>query len=170
MLQLLLVRCKCLLNPVLSIHGFNASQSYPIHKTQLIIFMYNYHTVLSYSVSIHTSKASLISQNSCLSIQKKEVPIILVPDMFLHIHGARCFSKKFREFPNFVSNNCIYGPGLSNRKVSVPHPCIYGAKLLRNYTLDIPTLLAITFMENKFSTEKIKLIFWPTAISSHFCS
>ena len=25
-------------------------------------------------------------------------------------------------------------------------------------------------MENKFSTEKIKLIFWQTAISSHFCS
>lgn len=140
MLQLLLVRCKRLLNPVLSIHEFNASQSHQIHKMKLIIFMYNYHTVLSYSVSIHTSKASLISQNSCLSIWKKEVPIILVPDMFLHIHGANCFSKKCRKFPNFISSNYICGPGLSNRKVSVPCLGIYGAKLLRNYTLDIPTL------------------------------
>jgi len=76
-----LVRCKRLLNPVLSIHQFKASQSYPIHKMQLIIFMYNYHTVLSYSVSIHTLNASLMSQNSCLSIQKKEVPITLVPNI-----------------------------------------------------------------------------------------
>lgn len=170
MLQLLSVRCKRLLNPVLSINEFNASQSYPTHKMQLIIFMYNYHTVLSYSVSIHTSKASLISQNSCLSIHKKEVPIILVADMFLHIHGAKCFSKKCRKFTNFIFNNYICGPGLSNRNVSVLRPCIYAAKLLRNYTLDIPTLLVITSMENKFSTEKIKLIFWPTAISPYFCS
>jgi len=84
--------------------------------------------------------------------------------------GPKCFSKKCGKFPNFISNNYICVPGLSNRKVLVQHPCIYEVKLLRNYTLDIPTLLAITSMENKFSTEKIKQIFWPTAISSHFCS
>ena len=66
---------------------------------QLIIFMHKYHTVLSYSVSIHTSEASLISQNSCFSIQKKEVPIILVPDMFLHIHGAKMFQQKMWKIP-----------------------------------------------------------------------
>jgi hypothetical protein len=130
---------------------------------QLIIFMYNYHTVLSYSVSIHTVNASLMSQIHASLYTKYPSPQY----RFLHIHGAKFFSKKF---PNFISNNYICGPGLSNRKVSVPHPCLYEAKLLRNYTLDIPTLLAITYMENKFSTEKIKLIFWPTAISSHFCS
>jgi len=49
--------------------------------------MYNYHTVLSYSVSIHTLNASLMSQNSLY--RKHPNPQY----WFLHIYGAKFFSK-----------------------------------------------------------------------------
>jgi hypothetical protein len=116
MLQLLLVRCKRLLNPILSIYEFNASQLYAIHKFQLNIFMHNYHTVLSYSVSIHTSKASLNSQNSCLSIQKKGVLIILAPNIWFSIYMRPNVSAKNVKNSQTSSKNYICGPGLSNRK------------------------------------------------------
>jgi hypothetical protein len=110
MFQLLFVSCKRLLNPVLSINEFNASHSHPFHKMLLIIFMYNYHTVL-YAMSIHTPKSSLISQITYLSVHKKKVPTILFPNI--------CFSTYIG--PNVTAKNVKKSQTSYPRITSVDH-------------------------------------------------